>query len=426
MSNPFAERNFDFYDLNSNDSTFEFSQFFTKRKKGNLTSYRVKTSALQESDILYMNLPHAVKAVRILSQLAVNKGIQIIGEGSISESDKKIVKEFEEALLPTPLEFLQDVARMKLTKGNLLCHLTVATNKKMIFVIIEPERFSVLSSSDNTVIAKYDLQGFVLHNKNKQTILPSDTTILVRSSPGSILGVPPLLSAHLYSKSIMSDIKKNFQIHRAGAFEKSLASILKPEENADGTIRYRVLTDEEMALASEQIRICQEDPEKAIQLLNSELKLVSLPVIKADPEFTTRYEGSYSLHTASVTGISPYMILPPDAVNRSTAQQQYSDMIEGTVQPLNNSLSALVQKMFEMWCVQKKINTNIKLTVHNPKATLNIDTDAGTLVTMEINREITTNELRERTGFEPYSDKQIEERDTYRNLTAKSTKIIAK
>ena len=143
-----------------------------------------------------------------------------------------------------------------------------------------------------------------------------------------------------------------------------------------------------------------------------------------DPTFNDRYDGSYTLHTASITGVAPYRLLPPASINRATAQQQYSEMIEDTIQPANNSLTNLVQAMFEIWCLATKNESKIQLTIQNPKPMLDIDISAEDLRKLENGKQITTNELRDRLSLEAYSEEQQKARDDYRIATVKQPKLV--
>jgi hypothetical protein len=430
MANPLAMRNFDFNESYSGNNSFEFSQFFTKKKlPGGKVGYRVKKEALKQTDILYFSLPKCGKAIDIISKTSVNKGIEILkGTGDkeqASEADLKMVEDFSKTLLPSPIEFLEDVVRMKRTKGNLLLVLseTKKGSKAYLWAIIEPERFSVVSNSENEVLSKYDIDSYLLHKKEGVQDLDKNYTLFVRSSPASILGVPPLLFNHLYSKTIVADVKKNFQIQENGAFKKSLANAKKIEIK-NGQVQYRSITNKELAKISADILMCQSDPNKSIQITDVEVNLTELPTIEADPAFTERYDKSYVLHTASVTGVAPYRLLPPESINRATAQQQYSEMIEDTIQPLNNSLSILIQKMFDIWfSTTTKNDSKIKLTIQNPKPMLDIDVTAKDLGDMEKNKQIKTNELRDRISLEPYNEDDQKAREDYRTAQTKQPNL---
>ncbi len=430
MANPLAMRNFDFNESYSGNNSFEFSQFFTKKKlPGGKVGYRVKKEALKQTDILYFSLPKCGKAIDIISKTSVNKGIEILkGTGAkeqASEADLKLIEDFSKTLLPSPIEFLEDVVRMKRTKGNLLVVLseTKKGSKVFLWAIIEPERFSVVSNNENEILSKYDIDSYLLHKKQDTQELDKNYTLFVRSSPASILGVPPLLFNHLYSKTIVADVKKNFQIQENGAFKKSLATAKKIEFK-NGIVTYRQLTPKELDKVSTDIATCQSDPNKSILLSDTEVNTTELPTIEADPAFTERYDKSYVLHTASVTGVAPYRLLPPESINRATAQQQYSEMIEDTIQPLNNSLSILIQKMFDVWCLTtSKDISKIKLTIQNPKPMLDIDVTAKDLGDMEKNKQIKTNELRERISLEPYNEDEQQAREDYRTAQTKQPNL---
>ena len=430
MPNPLAERNFDWSEMTSESNTLEFSQFFNKKKLSNgKVAFRVKKEALKQADILYFTLPKCGRAIDIICKTTVNKGVEILvgsgAEGKVQDADEKLVKEFLKSMRPNPIEFLEDIVRIKKTKGNLLVSLaeTVSLPKTYIWGIIEPERFSVVSNVENDILSKYDIDSFVLHKKRGVVDLDKKTTLFVRSSPASILGVPPLLFNHLYSKTIVAEIKKNFQIQDNGAFEKSLMTVKKIEIQT-GEVKFKAMTKKEIGDLSEQIKSCQQDPTKSIQIVDVEVDIKTLPTIKFDPTFNDRYDESYTIHTASITGVAPYRLLPPASINRATAQQQYSEMIEDTIQPANSSLSNLVQAMFEIWCAITKKESNIVLTVQNPKPMLDINVSAGDLANMEKNKQIKTNELRDRLSLEKYTEEELQTREDYRLATTKQPKIV--
>jgi hypothetical protein len=428
MSNPLAERNFDWSEMANESNSLEFSQFFSKKKlAGGKIAFRVKKEALSQVDILYFTLPKCGKAIDIVCKTTVNKGVQILkGSGEkdeITDADEILLQNFLSSMRPNPIEFLEDIIRMKKTKGNLLVCLTQNLSKEYIWGIIEPERFSVVSNVENQILSKYDIDSFLLHKKRGAEILDKKTTLFVRSSPASILGVPPLLFNHLYSKTIVSEVKKNFQIQDNGAFKKSLMSAKKIVVQA-GEVKYESINVKDLAKLSEQIKSCQKDPTKSIQIVDVEVNLTELPTIDFDPTFNDRYDGSYTLHTASITGVAPYRLLPPASINRATAQQQYSEMIEDTIQPANNSLTNLVQAMFEIWCLATKNESKIQLTIQNPKPMLDIDISAEDLRKLENGKQITTNELRDRLSLEAYSEEQQKDRDDYRIATTKQPKLV--
>jgi hypothetical protein len=91
-------------------------------------------------------------------------------------------------------------------------------------------------------------------------------------------------------------------------------------------------------------------------------------------------------------------------------------MNEETIQPINSVLSDLVQMMFETWLLvaKTKNETKVKLTVQSPKPMLDLTISAEDLRKMENDRSIEPNELRQRLGFEPFTEEQLKAREEVR------------
>ena len=107
-----------------------------------------------------------------------------------------------------------------------------------------------------------------------------------------------------------------------------------------------------------------------------------------------------------MAGVAPYSLLPPKSVNRNTTEEQYKEMIQNTIQPLNNFLSEKIQKLYEIWC--KKLGTTpiLELTLDNPKPELSIQKSVADILKAAQLGLIDIDEARNELGLNPASDEQ--------------------
>jgi hypothetical protein len=108
--------------------------------------------------------------------------------------------------------------------------------------------------------------------------------------------------------------------------------------------------------------------------------------------------------------------MPPQTINRATKAMDYKEMIQDSIQPLNNRLTKLVQTMFEKWLFFVGKTANFDITVDNPKHELDLHIELSDLILLENNGVITTNELRHKLGYEDYDDAQLAIRDEKRKI----------
>jgi hypothetical protein len=393
---------------NKSNSNTEFDKFFDSKTADNQTVWSIKKKILDTTDIFYFNLPRIKDALALKAQLTLNDGIVFEEEKDETPTNQKLLEEFQDSFPHSKsLEFLTDLIRIRETKGNVLIIYSIKSQR---WEIIEPHRFKVITNSANSLNAKYNIIGFKVKNYGKEEtfLLKENPNIIFwRSSPSSVFGVPPLMIGEQTSLAICAEIKRQYLISNSGAFSKKVL-MLKENQN---------LSEEDSLRLANDLNITLQDPTKAVTVTNYSFDTAELKQIDSNSTFWTDISDGYIHHTASLTGIGASMLVSPKTINRATKEQEYKEMIQYSIQPLNREVTKLVQRMFEIWSTLTNQALNFQITIQNPRSALDVAVSTSELLNLEKEKIITTNELRRMLGLEEYSDEQLLERDKNRGIS---------
>jgi len=406
-------------DFNSSD--FEFSQYFQSKKikigEKNLFLWRIKKKTLEEVDAIFFNLPGYKKAISNIAQLVIGKGI--LAENEKTEAVENQLKEFLATFPGGQLYFLWETCRLVLTKGNCLVSLLDFSeddkNPDYNFVNINPENFGVLNPS-NKPIGRYIANKFVyiyggdVTKIDESNLLDSNSTIHLKSTLSGILGVPPTIINATFSNAVLKDILSWLQTKSRGGLKKNMVNFSTTDSNGGTNYLSTTSKDPETVKATIQIK---KDLEKSLVdsktntvIVGSDFKIGELSPAENSQDFKTFINEVYPLYTANLAGVAPYSLLPPKSVNRSTTEEQYKEMIQNTIQPLNNYLSEKIQKLYEIWCEKSGKDVMLKLTLDNPKPELSIQKSVADILKAVELGIIDIDEARAELGLNPASKEQ--------------------
>ncbi len=401
----------------SNNTGFEFSKFMNCKRidDSNYLWTLKKKEVLDEIERYYILLPKVDDALKKKSNLSINSGIKIKDENEDNPSNQKLLEEFFDSFPnANPDEFLQDVVRIDSTKSTqaiILIENPITKIKQ--WTIVEPNRLGLISPSKNSINAKHSLKTVrVFTEKNTWTdfdLNNDKSIILFRRSPASIFAVPKFMFAQAVSKSIIAEIYKHYLNSRNGGFDKT---VVTPKENEQLDVSNTKSAFEDVI----------NSPDQNVIITNKKLDLQVLKALQSDPSFWTNLTEKYASHIASLTEVGVSYLMPPATINRVTKEMDYKEMIQDSIQPLNNRLTKLVNNMFKKWLFFNKKSANFALTVENPKHKLDIELSVSDLIDLENSGVITTNELRKELGLEEFDDEQLAIRDEKRKIVRTQTK----
>lgn len=403
-------------DFNSSD--FEFSQYFQSKKikfgEKDLYLWRIKKKTLKEVDAIFFNLPGYKKAISNIAQLVIGKGI--LAENEKTEAVENQLKKFLGTFPGGQLHFLWETCRLVLTKGNCLTSLLDFSeddkNPDYNFVNINPENFGVLNPS-NKPIGRYIANKFVyiygdVPKIDESNLLDSNSTIHLKSTLSGILGVPPTIINATFSNAVLKDILSWLQTKSRGGLKKNMINFSTTDSNGGTKYLSTTSKDPETVKATTQIKKDLEkslvDPKTNTVIVGSDFKIGELSPAENSQDFKTFVNEVYPLYTANLAGVAPYSLLPPKSVNRSTTEEQYKEMIQNTIQPLNNYISEKIQKLYEIWCEKSGNKAILKLTLDNPKPELSIQKSVADILEAFKLGVIDIDEARAEIGLNPASE----------------------
>ena len=404
--------------FNSND--FEFSQYFESKKvtlddKKEVYLWKIKKKVLKEVDAIFFNLPGYQKAIFNICQLTIGKGVLAINEETTET--KKELADFLASFPGGQLQFFWETCRLILTKGNCLIYLTDFGDEETSdykFVNINPENFGVLNPS-NKPIGKYLANEFVYIfgntvKFNADNLLDNKLTLHLKSKLSGILGVPPTIINSSFSNAILKDILSFQQTKSRGGFKKQVINFFKKDNQGNEIYLSPNSSDntEKVAMAEikKDINNAISNPNTHSVVVGQDFKIGELLPAENNQDFKIFINEIYPLYIANLAGVAPYSLLPPKSVNRNTTEEQYKEMIQNTIQPLNNFLSEKIQKLYEIWC--KKLGTTpiLELTLDNPKPELSIQKSVADILKAAQLGLIDIDEARNELGLNPASDEQ--------------------
>lgn len=399
---------------------FEFSLYFDSKKviinEKEKYLWKVKKNILKQVDNIFFNLPGYQKAISNICQLTIGKGI--LAKNKKTDEIEKKLAEFISIFLGGQFYFLWETCRLILTKGNCLISLIDfnedENNPNYNFVNINPENFGVLNPSKNA-IGKYIANEFVYLFGNtvtpdKTNLLDSGSTIHLKSKLSGILGVPPAIINSSFSNAVLKDILSFQQTKARGGFKKQIINFSSKDSLGNEVYLNPNSSDKDEKIAMSEIK---KDINNAISnpnthsvIVGRDFKIGEIIPAENNEDFKTFINEIYPLYIANLAGAAPYSLLPPKSVNRSTTEQQYAEMIQNTIQPLNNYLSEKIQKLYEIWCEKTGNSVILQLTLDNPKPELSIQKNVADILKAAQLGLIDINEARNELGLNPASDEQ--------------------
>jgi hypothetical protein len=389
------------------ESSTEFDKLFTKRTKKDYTYWKLKKKdVLDQCDRFYFQLPKLPEAISKTLNLAINNGITFENQDDKQKKAQDLEK-FEDSLPVNQQEFLYDIGRYLLTKGNILVRLGKnKTTDQIQWGVVEPHRFEVMTLSDESASAKYSIVGFSIKEKKNQPpveylIKDTPNLIYLRSAIRSVLGVPPIILNQMVSNTIIGAIQRQYMIENGGAFSKD---VFYPKPLGD---KPNNMPDSTAKQLTKDINSILQDPTKATFVTNKALEKVTINTVSGNPQFWNDYATKFITHSASLAGLAPSFLLPPGEINRSTKEQEYKEMVQYTIKPLNLLFSRLVKQMFAIWKVYAKSNIELNLTVENPKAALDMDYRLLEMIELVQLNLVKPNELRSQLGLEDLTEEDI-------------------
>lgn len=405
--------------LNGYESSFEFSKFFESKKIKNFDNsdaylWRVSNHTLKMVDTIFFDLPGLKSSIAKISKIVIGKGIINKNIDKETEIEKKQKELFLKSFPGGHLRFLWETYRLIETKGNCLISLVDFSDKKdtekeniedFNWINIGPENFGISVQTDKP-LAKY-LQGDFIYFSSKKALnvqnhqkLNSENTIHLKSELSSVLGVPPIIINGTFSNAILSDINSFNQTKKRGGTKKQLMTLYTETESGirkyvDENDRKQFQNDMNKAIASSKTHTA---------VSNVEAKIQEIVPAESNEDFQDLMESVYPMFIANLVGIAPYSLLPPKSINRATAEEQYKEMIQQTVQPMNNLLSEKVQEMYQIWCKATGEEATMELTLDNPKPQLTLQKNLLDLIKAANSGIITIDEVRSEMGLNPASE----------------------
>jgi hypothetical protein len=375
----------------SNKATIEFDKLFTseKRKGGSFvdqlelldkktqyTLYSLSKPALAFAQRVYMQLPFYARALKIKQGLVINKGVVYADASKQEKAQKKEsqeakeLSEFQKSFGGT--EFLIELVRLIETKGNAIVSFVAVSETENRFIIFHPNNFFVITSSSDTSIAQYNIAGYGYKKQNTYITLNPATTIPVWTTPKSVLGIPSCIIEQDLSLAILSETEEYKTIKQMKGFVKTLLSVYTTENG-----NKKMATDAETVEVANILKKLVSDPTQAAHAINKEVTTTILPTIDTDTKFYENLEAK-AMVAANMAGIPAQMLMSGKNINRTNADQAYKTKIQSNIQPMNDILSGVIQKMAEIWSTSttdQKTNPKLEVTIDNPKANLDIDMD---------------------------------------------------
>ncbi len=405
-SNPLAEM---FYGNTSSFNDEEFGLFFKVNKKGDFYRWELKKTVIQDCNRLYFLLPNYPQSLDKFIKLVVGNGIMLRDKnGQLSKDNKNPdFVEFLSTFREGDISYLWEMMRLIMYKGNFFDNLVTldeATNR-LAWDLYPPERIMIETKSPNPMTAKNTVENYYyLPRKGKPILIEKpENLISCKANPSGVFGVPPILFNVNFSNAIIADIKKFAQAKNTGAFKKQLQSPLKVEVSGDGLKKYRKLSSDELEQLSSDINQSLNDATQSVHVIDVELTPSEIAPVEPDTDFILLMGDTYARHISALTKIAPYMVVNKEP-NRSVTEQQYKEMIQMQVQPMNNWLTNIIQKKYEIWCQAAGKTPNLKLSLPNPKAFLDASLDGISLLKAASMGLITQDEFRFFAGLEPATD----------------------
>lgn len=401
-----------YYDTANSFTEQEFGAFFQRSRAGNGNwVWKLKKSVITDCDRFFINLPNYAQSLDQFIKLVVNHGILIKEKNGRASRDGNN-SDFNEFLGTMPegdKSFLWELIRIYKTKGNALLNLVQQEDGSLIWDIYTPDRFAIETKAQDEKTAKNTIANvYYLPQQGKPTLIEEiQNLILVKANPSGILGVPPIIFNSYFSNAIISDVKKFAQAKQNGAYKKQFLSPLKVEVASSGQKTYRKLSaskdNNELAQLREDVNRALSDAYNSIQITDVEFTASEISPMEADRDFIELYPEAYAMHVAKLTGLAPYMVMAKEP-NRSVTEQQYKEMIQMQIQPLNNYFTNIIKKMYQVWCQATGKTTSLDLTLENPKASLDMVIDGPTLYKLLSIGAVDLDEIRNMIGLENATD----------------------
>jgi hypothetical protein len=399
------------FTTNSTNNSVEFDKLFNRRKKDDYYFWSLKENEVNKPvDRYYHQLPKMQEAISKVLNLSINDGA-VFKNADDKNTKEDQLQQFFDSFPVNQQEFYYDIGRQIFLRGN--CLVILRGDKKIgdfRWDIIESRRFDIVTSSSNEVSAKYNILGYNLKRKGQEDLLmlkkDYPNVIYLRSPIRSVLGIPPLILNQMVSNTVIAAIQKQYMIENAGAFSKDILfpASLGDKPNKMSGVEAQQLTD--------NINATLQDPSKATLITTKQLDKITVEMISGNPQFWNDYATKFVTHTASLAGLAPSFLLPPGEINRATKEQEYKEMIQYTIKPLNLMFSRLVQEMYRIWEVYTNTDFKLDVTCQNPKSALDMDYRLLEMIELVKIKLVQPNELRSQLGLEDYSEDQIKEVNT--------------
>jgi hypothetical protein len=391
--------------MTSTNSTQEFDKMLLKKSINvNLTEFYLKKTALDAVDKFFWYLPKSRQALQICIELAINSGIQI-QDVKDSDSLATALEPLQNSINGDILDFFSDIIRLLKTKGN--CVLILRKSDDGYFwEIVEPHRYSLIGGSENTINAKYNIVAVKVKNKNNVEtfdLKKDKNIIIIKNNPSNIFGIPPLLFNEPVHNTVVAEIERQFYVANSGAYGKNIIGP-KKDSNIDAE---NLLKD---------INSTLQDASKGVFVTNQEIEISKVDAVQGDPKFWENYINNFTSVTAGAFGVSPSYLINTNNINRSTKEQEYKEMIQYTINPLNNKLNKILHRMLNvMIAFGIKIENKVGLYFfERPKQFLDVKIKNSDYLTLEKEGVIKTNELRSLLGLSPMTEEELANRENNR------------
>jgi hypothetical protein len=377
----------------------DYHKLFWSKKinKNELTGSKVKNKELYVWDIeqkyknmvdkIYLNLPFYAKSIEIGSKIALGQGISPIDK---SKNNDPVYTEFLESFSSN---MFYDCYKEYKTTGNFAISLVKSEdNKTSRFVMFNLNKIVFVTSNNDNDLAEYGLVGVAVKSNKGYVMLDEKNTIVVRSSPTTVLGLPPSLLQHQLSINILNDIKAN----EKKGFKKDLVTF----SNMDGS---EVETSEIKDLGT-KLKTLVAEIDTPVLTTNKQVAIQRLDPYSENVKFSDNMNNLYILHATKLAGIAAYMIMSPKNINRSTAEQQYKEMLEYDIKPINMMFTTILNRMYQIWCKASDKVSELQLTIPNPKANIDMYVAAQDIIKLFEMQVLTREEVRASLGYENIED----------------------